>query len=127
MFATDGNQRLNGCQLLLSGPECPSEPARATSLLLQSVRPDPLISTRFFFFFFLDQENHASGQQNLSDGCEVRPETHGPDADHLLHRRGGEDLRGARRHEPEPVVPAARDFVQAQLQLHHLESLEVRL
>lgn len=79
----------------------------------------------FRFVLFLDQENHAGGQSHFSDWCEVCPQTHGPDAGHLLGRRRGEDLRGSGRDEPESVVSAARDLLQAQLQLHLLEPFKV--
>lgn len=79
----------------------------------------------FRFVVFSDQENYAGGQSHLSDRCEVCPQTHGSDAGHLLRRRRGEDLRGSGRDEPQSVVSAARDLLQAQLQLHLLEPFEV--
>lgn len=54
----------------------------------------------FRFVLFLDQENHTGGQSHFSDWCEVCPQTHGPDAGHLLCRWRGEDLRGSGRDEP---------------------------
>lgn len=74
---------------------------------------------------FSDQEDHAGGQSHLGDWCEVCPQTHGPDAGHLLCRWGGEDLRGSGCDEPEPVVSAAWDLLQAQLQLHLVEPFKV--
>jgi len=73
----------------------------------------------------LDQADHAGGQPDIGDGREVRPQAHGPDADHVLGGRRGAHLRGPRRDEPEPVVPAARALLQAELQLHLLEPLQV--
>ena len=81
----------------------------------------------FHFCSASDKENHTSGQPNVGHRCEVRPQAHGTDVDHLLGRWSGADLRGSGCDEPESVVAAARDLLQAQLQLHLLEPLKVRL
>ncbi len=66
-----------------------------------------------FCFVCTDQEDHTGGQSYVSDRCEVCAEAHGPDADHLLCGRRGAHLRGPWRDEPQPVVIAARDLLQA--------------